>query len=136
MKMQNMVTVADYDRLTALVHSPECRRSYGALAMHLGQGLHQSKVVDPKRVPRNLVTMNSTVRICDVGSDEHEVYTLVYPEDADIDRNRLSILAPLGAVLLGARAGDIVSVDVPAGVRRIKVESVMYQPEAAGDYHL
>lgn len=136
MRTQNMVTVADYDRLSALVRSPECRRSYGVMAQHLGQGLHHSKVVGPERVPSNLVTMNSTVRICDVGSEEREVYTIVYPEDANIDLNRISVLAPLGAALLGAKAGDVVNVDVPAGLRRVRIEHVVYQPEAAGDYHL
>ena len=61
---------------------------------------------------------------------------LVFPSDADIDEGRLSVLAPLGTALLGARVGDLVEVNAPAGVRRIKVEKVLYQPEAAGDFHL
>ena len=46
------------------------------------------------------------------------------------------MLAPLGTALLGTRVGDVVEFAAPAGTRRLKVEKVLYQPEAAGDFHL
>jgi regulator of nucleoside diphosphate kinase len=67
---------------------------------------------------------------------ESETYTLVYPDEADILAGRLSVLAPLGIALLGARVGQVVEFDAPAGARRLKVEKVLYQPEGAGDFHL
>jgi regulator of nucleoside diphosphate kinase len=45
-------------------------------------------------------------------------------------------LAPLGLALLGTRVGQIVKFDAPAGQRRLKVERILYQPEASGDFHL
>ncbi|HOG24153.1 MAG TPA: GreA/GreB family elongation factor, partial [Candidatus Omnitrophota bacterium] len=51
-------------------------------------------------------------------------------------KNRISILAPIGMALLGYRVGDIVEWKVPAGTRRLKIEEVLYQPEAAGEYDL
>ena len=68
--------------------------------------------------------------------DEKETYTLVYPDEADINEGKLSVLAPLGTALLGMRVGDIVEFEAPAGTRRLKIERVLYQPEAAGDLHL
>jgi regulator of nucleoside diphosphate kinase len=64
------------------------------------------------------------------------VFTLVFPAEADYERGRLSVLAPIGMALLGYRAGETVEWKVPSGVRRLKIEQVLYQPEAAGDYHL
>ena len=80
--------------------------------------------------------MNSRVRLRDLRTGEDETYTLVYPEEADIDEGRLSVLAPLGTALLGSRNGQTIVVNAPGGRRRLKVERILYQPEAAGDYHL
>jgi regulator of nucleoside diphosphate kinase len=60
----------------------------------------------------------------------------VYPDDADVNDGKLSVLAPLGTALLGASVGDVVEFRTPGGVRRLKVERILYQPEAAGDFHL
>ena len=130
------ITETDFDRLS---HLMESRRFRGAPATREGElrtGLAGGQIVAPRDVPKSVVTMNSRVRVRDLGSDEAETYTLVYPDDADINDNKLSVLAPLGAALLGARAGDVIQFHVPAGTRRMRVERILYQPEAAGDFHL
>jgi regulator of nucleoside diphosphate kinase len=63
-------------------------------------------------------------------------YTLVFPSAANIAENKLSVLAPLGMALLGYRKGDVIKWPVPSGIRKLKVDEIVYQPEAAGDYHL
>lgn len=131
-----VITEADFDRLSGLFQSRHGRMCYGSLATSLEQELRQGQVVAPSHVPKGIVTMNSKVRVRDLKSDERETYTLVYPKDADINDGRLSVLAPLGQALLGAKVGEVVAVDAPAGVRKIKVERILYQPEAAGDFHL
>jgi regulator of nucleoside diphosphate kinase len=130
------MTAPDFDRLKHLVESPQYRVSHAALLTTLKQELDRTEVVPPTTVPRDVVTMHATVRVRDLKSGEPETYTLVYPEEADIDDGKLSVLAPLGAALLGTRAGQVVEVAAPVGLRRIKLERVLYQPEAAGDYHL
>jgi regulator of nucleoside diphosphate kinase len=62
--------------------------------------------------------MNSQVYLFDLDSGEETTYTLVFPQQADIDRRRISVLAPLGAALLGRRAGQIVTPITPNGRRR------------------
>ena len=46
--------------------------------------------------------------------------------------SRLSVLTPLGVRLLGFRVGDVIEWPVPCGVRRLRVERILFQPEAAG----
>ena len=53
-----------------------------------------------------------------------------------MEEERVSILAPIGTAIIGYRVGDAVEWEVPAGIRRLKVEKILYQPEAAGDYDL
>jgi regulator of nucleoside diphosphate kinase len=93
-------------------------------------------VVPQAEVGADVVTMNSTIRIRDRRSREVDEFTLVYPNESDILSGRLSVLAPLGLAVLGARKGDVIKWTVPAGVRTFTVEEVVYQPEAAGQFHL
>ena len=128
-----VITAADFDRLHGLIESPRYRTTHATLLLNLKEELGRGKVIRADRVPRNVVTMRSQVCVHDLSSDERENYTLVYPEEADINAGKLSVLAPLGAALLGTRAGQIVKIDAPTGQRRLRAERILYQPEAIGD---
>ena len=127
-----MITEVDFDRLNELVQSPRYRAAQTALKDELVNSI----VVASPDVPKRIVTMRSRVRIRDLEADELQTYTLVYPEEADIDDGKLSILAPLATALLGTRTGQVVEFEAPAGPQRLRVEKILYQPEAAGDFHL
>ena len=86
--------------------------------------LRRARVVPRAELPPDVVTMNAAVRLRDLETGEEETYTLVYPADADIAENKLSVLAPVGTALLGYRAGDVVEWPVPAGVSRFRIEEV------------
>jgi regulator of nucleoside diphosphate kinase len=131
-----VITEADFDRLKHLVDSPRYRATHPVLLTTLKKELERGTVVAPGEMPEGVVTMHSRVRVRDLKAGESETYTLVYPDEADILAGRLSVLAPLGIALLGARVGQVVEFDAPAGTRRLKVEKVLYQPEAARDFHL
>jgi len=131
-----VLTGPDFDRLSSLTNSPRYRASHSTIMAGLQGDLSRGKVIASDRVPKGVVTMNSRVRVRDARTHEEETYTLVYPDAADIAQGMLSVLAPLGRALLGARAGQTISVHAPAGERTLKVERILYQPEAAGDYHL
>jgi regulator of nucleoside diphosphate kinase len=98
--------------------------------------LDRAEVIDPKDIPIDAITMRSKVRLKDLGSRKEMTYTLVFPHEADVDEGRISVLAPVGTAMIGYRVGDIIEWEVPSGVRRLKVEEVLYQPEASGDYRL
>jgi regulator of nucleoside diphosphate kinase len=72
----------------------------------------------------------------DLDSGKVITFTLVFPSDADVEQDKISVLAPLGTAVLGYRLGDTFEWRMPGRVRRLKLEQVLYQPEAAGDYHL
>jgi len=102
----------------------------------LEKELNRGKIVEPKDIPKDVITMNSTVLLKDLDSEKEMKYTLVFPDVADISKNKLSILAPIGTALIGYKVGDIIEWEVPAGLRKLKVKEILYQPEAAGDYNL
>ena len=101
----------------------------------LDEELHRASIVDPKDVPADVITMNSRAEMRDLESGETESFTLVFPAEANIEEDKISVLAPIGAGMLGYRVGDEFEWNVPDGVRRMQVVNVDYQPEAAGDFH-
>lgn len=100
----------------------------------LEQELLRAEIVPPREIPGDVITMNSTVRLRDLDTRKDLTYTLVFPPDADAGENRISVLAPIGTALIGYRVGDVITWEVPAGRRRLRVEEIIYQPEKAGDY--
>ena len=98
--------------------------------------LLEGTLVDSMAVPPNVVTMNSRVKLIDVDENKPMIFTLTFPRDADIEAGKLSVLSPVGTAILGHEEGDVFEWRVPAGQRRFKIEKVLYQPEAAGDFHL
>ncbi len=98
--------------------------------------LNRAVIVAPDQVAADIITMNSKVCLKDVDTNKEEIYELVYPEDADIEQNKISVLAPIGTAILGYKVGDIIEWKVPAGLRKFKIEKILYQPEAAKKYYL
>ncbi len=135
----NRIEVTEHDatRLRIMIEALAARRGTDRRALEpLRRELDRADIVPPVHVDPRVVTMQSRVRLRDEGTGEASVYTLVYPEFADIDSGHLSVLAPIGTAILGYREGDIIAWDVPAGTRRFRIEKVLYQPEAAGQEHL
>jgi regulator of nucleoside diphosphate kinase len=122
------ITQQDMNRLRSLIDSMKSsREDLNALSAEL----EQAKVVSPAEVPADVITMNSKAQVRDLDDNELMTYTLVFPGKA-----LLSVLAPIGTAMLGHRVGDEFEWHVPAGAIRLRVEKVLYQPEAAGHYNL
>jgi regulator of nucleoside diphosphate kinase len=134
---QIVITSADFERLEKLLSSQLAQVAGGRDRLQELQGqLNQARVVPQDRVPEDVVTMHSSVKLRDLDTGELESYSLVYPDRADIANGKLSVFAPIGTAILGYRVGDELRWQVPAGWRRFKVEKVDYQPERVGDFHL
>jgi regulator of nucleoside diphosphate kinase len=80
--------------------------------------------------------MRSKVRLKDLVSGESNTYSLVFPTEANFAEGKISVLAPIGTAILGYKRGDTIEWPVPSGLRRLKVEEILYQPESAGDHDL
>ena len=127
-----LITEGDMARLKTLVRQGRvaARRDQNHLA-GLDQELDRAEVIAVKDLSPDVVTMHSTVRVRDLESGTTVVYTLVFPVDADIEKKRISVLAPIGTALIGYRAGDFLEWATPGGAKRLHIEEVLFQPEAA-----
>ena len=129
------ITSLDLQRLRKLLDNPDLMQQKPYLQA-LEHELDRAVIVQSTEVPADPGTMNSTVRLIDLNSDEEMVVTLVYPDHANIAEGRISILAPIGTAILGCSEGEMVEWKVPDGIRSLKVDHILYQPEAAGEYAL
>ena len=124
-----VITEADYERLQRLIESSRQFRPRDANHLyHLEQELNRATIVKAGEVPHNLITMNSRVRVKDLNSGSEATYQIVFPNNADMAKNRISVLAPIGTGLLGYSAGTTVEWPVPSGIRRFRILEVEYQP--------
>ncbi len=99
--------------------------------------LDRANIVEPREIPPDVVTMNSTVTFRVESSDREFSLTLVYPNDADDSTKKISILAPVGSALLGLRESDEISWPKPGGgLLLVRILKVMYQPERSGDFRM
>ncbi|HOW60012.1 MAG TPA: nucleoside diphosphate kinase regulator [Candidatus Omnitrophota bacterium] len=131
------ITTNDAERLRRLIRGITNPGDHERIYLKmLAEELLRAETLDPLKIPRDVVTMNSLVKFRDMNTREVFLYSIVYPADADFEKGKISVLAPIGMALLGYRVGDVVEWPVPAGMRRLKVEEVLYQPEAAGQYEL
>ena len=132
------ITELDRQRLERLVEL--ARERDGAVNYEylnrLEHELDRAETVARAAVPPDVITMRSKVRLRDLDSGEELVYTLVFPTEADSGGGKISVLAPIGTAMLGYRVGSRIEWQVPSGLRRIRVEEILYQPEAAGDANL
>lgn len=98
--------------------------------------LDSAVLVSAKKAPSDIVTMNSQLRVTDLDSGKEMTIKLVFPGEADYEKGKISIMAPIGTALIGYKTGDTVEWEVPSGTRRLRIDEVLYQPEAAGHFNL
>ena len=131
------VTELDYNRLSGLIDRARERNGVDREYLNkLEAELDRAEIVDPKEISADVVTMRSKVRLTDLVSGESNTYSLVFPTEADFAQGKISVLAPIGTAILGYRRGDTIEWPVPSGVRKLKIDEVLYQPESAGDHEL
>lgn len=126
-----LITDADLERLRPVLDANDT-----PLSEALDSELQRAIVVRQREVPPDVVTMNSDVVYEDCATGVRRTVRVVYPKDADAAAGRVSVLAPIGAALLGLHVGQEIEWRVPTGTKRIRVIEIPYQPEAAGDYAL
>ena len=126
------ITKSDLGRLQQLVDSSKGSRHRDKPHLDsLQEELERAVVVDSKAIPHDVVTMNSRVRVRDLDTQKEFVCQVVFPRDADLQNNRISVLAPIGTALLGYRAGSTIEWRVPSRMRHLYIMEVEHQPEAA-----
>lgn len=126
-----LITRDDHKRLTNHLDMFIASREPAFDRMHLMElrhALSRARVVDRLPERPQVITIGTTVRVMNLFNNEELVYTLVMPEDADLERGRLSVTDTLGAALLGYREGDIIEFTPFRSHLAIKVMEIIDHP--------
>lgn len=134
-KPKLIITETDHARLRELILRNRIAATESPWALLLlEQQLDKAQVVPSQQVPDDVVTMRSKVRVRIEDDQKPVEYTIEYPHHGDPGEGRISILSPLATAVLGERSGDEVAWNHAAGVSHYKIDSILYQPEAAGHF--
>ena len=124
------ITAHDMQRLRQLLRAlARTQARDHAHLESLEEELDRAIVLNAAEPPAEVIGMGTRVRVRDLDSGQRLDYTLVYPSEADVQSNQVSILAPLGTALLGYGVGDQIEWQMPGGVRRLLIERILHQPE-------
>ena len=127
-----LITEKDYLRLDNLLTS---NSNYDFEDLEIE--LNRATIISDNEVPKDLVTMNTKCRFLDITNQRESFATIVYPHDSHMNESKVSILAPLGSALIGLQKNQEINWRFPSGkTKRLKILEVLYQPEAAGHWHL
>jgi len=86
--------------------------------------LSKVKIIAPEDMPDNEVYILSVVKVLDIKAKEEITFTLVSPEEADFEMDKISVTSPIGKALLGKKKNEIVEVDVPDGLIKYKILNI------------
>jgi regulator of nucleoside diphosphate kinase len=129
------VTREDLRRLQMLIETSRVTQGHSQQSLDTLEGeLDRAVVMDPGKIPRDVVTVHSEVRLRDVKSHKEYLHRLVLPNEAGAIPNALSVMAPAGIALLGSRPGDRIKCRAPKGVRKLEVLEVLSHPEPAEEH--
>jgi len=127
----------DYARIKKSINDAIYFKSISyAEAEKLLKELDSAKIVEPEAIPSDVVTMNSIVKLSFLNNNKQAQFQIVYPEQANIKENKISIFSPIATALIGYKVSDEIEWIVPAGITKIRIDEIIYQPEAAGDFNL
>ena len=134
MKDEIIISKLDYSRLNSMILNLLDSKHPNLLELNrLNMEIKRAKLVEPKKIKPDYVTMNSIVGVFFPESETSRTIRLSYPRDASFKEGNISVLSPLGCALLGYKEGETVSFKTPGGSQTITIDKIIYQPEANGE---
>ncbi len=83
--------------------------------------LARVRIIENENIPSDKIFIGAIATLKDLDTKEEIKYTLVSPEEANYEENKISIFSPVGKALMGHAAGEEVTIDVPAGALKYKI---------------
>lgn len=131
------LTKNDYTRIyKAITDAKNSKTINSNEAEKLLSELSKAEIVPSEKIDKDVVTMNSEVKLFFENTQKEQSFKIVYPQDANLKENKISIFSPIATALIGYKIGDKIEWIVPGGITKIKIVDLIYQPEAAGDFDL
>jgi len=106
-------------------HMAKQRQEYlKARIRQLGRRIAELSMVNMNNIPKDKVSLGSTVRVFDSSKNEEVEYKLVTSEESDVAAGKISTTSPIGRALLNKKVGDMTTVVTPSGKKELEVLSL------------
>ena len=86
--------------------------------------LEHARVIDMSRLGADAVGLLTKVAMTNLGNNNRMTFPIVSPHEANLREGKISVKSPIGEALLNKKVGDVVEVRVPAGLLRLRIESI------------
>ena len=86
--------------------------------------IRYAKIIDEKEIDTKTVQVGNTVTLYDIEIDEEVEYTIVGSTEVDLSANKISNESPIGMALLGKKRNNVVEVQAPVGIIKLKILSI------------
>ena len=93
--------------------------------------LEHSRVIDPDVLPKDRVCLLSRVEFTNLSTNARMTFEIVSPHEMDLEAGKISLKSPIGAALMGKKAGEIAEAQVPSGILRLRIEKIIFPTDAA-----
>jgi len=135
MQKRKVFTRYDYERIYEFIRSGDVDFAIDIRNIDtLKHDLEHSRLVDSQEIRPNVITMNSKFCLKDLGNGRKRVCSLVFPNDCT-DSDTINVFSGMGMQILGSTIGTVIK-NNPDSDQYFVIEEIVYQPEAAGHYHL
>jgi len=91
--------------------------------------LARARIIDPSKMPKDVVSFGATVVVKDLAYDDEETFTLVGAGEEDYDTGKILVTSPLGQGLVGKKVGEVAEVEAPKGKLRFEIVSIRFDLE-------
>ena len=98
---------------------------------HLTRRAGELSKIDLSQIPADRIGFGSRVTVTDMRTREEETYTLAFGDFIDLDSGQISMASALGQTLMGRKAGEKVSIQLPRGERKLHIKEVQTLPQIA-----
>lgn len=86
--------------------------------------LERAEIIPDEEISAEEIGIGSSFILQDLDIMESGTFSLVSPVEVDLEKGKISIVSPVGKVLLGKAEGDEVKVDLPSGTTRFRVIAI------------
>ena len=88
--------------------------------------LENSRVINPDVLPKDKVSLLSTVEFTNLATNTRMKFEIVSPHEMNLEAGKISLKSPIGAALMGKKVGEIAEAQTPSGILRLRIESIEF----------
>ena len=109
-------------------HAARERQSFieGRIA-ELENKITRAEVIDTSKLDNSKVTFGATVVLTDLETEKKNTYKIVGADEADIEKNLISVSAPLCKAMINKRVEDVFEVRTPKGIKEYQINSINFK---------